>query len=94
MIDSIFDFITAFIIFFVALFLYFVIYKTEEANEEKQDDEEPIKNIENMKIHCSVVSEHKDFYWNTGLWCCVCAYREECKKYIKRYGKLPNGEEK
>lgn len=89
------DIICVFVILFVFfLGLCFAIYIAEKASEKEQDDGEPIKGIENMKIHCSVVSEDGDFYWNTGLSCCVCAYREECKKYIKRYGKLPNGRKK
>lgn len=74
-----------FLIFAALLFCDFPKDKHE------QDDGKPIKNIRNMQIHCDVVSERNDFYWRTGLECAVCAYREECKKYVKRYGRLPNG---
>jgi hypothetical protein len=63
-------------------------------NEESKDDGKPIKDIVNMEIRCKVVSKDKDFYWNTGLECAVCAYREDCKRYVIRYGKYPNGEAK
>jgi hypothetical protein len=56
-----------------------------------EDDGKPIENEPIMKVHCEVVSRHNDFYWVSGFECAVCAYREECKKYKKRYGKRPNG---
>ena len=55
--------------------------------------EKPIKNIDEMKIHCKVVSKDKDYYWKSGIRCgVICCYREECEKYIKRYNELPNGD--
>lgn len=77
------------IIFFCSIFLFPNILQ-----DHQKDDEKPIQNLSNMQIHCKVVSEGSDFYWITGLKCAVCAYQKECEKYIKRYGKLPNGEKK
>ena len=86
------DIIIIFIVIILSCSLIAIIESS--ANKESEDDGKPIKDIVNMEIHCKVVSKDKDFYWNTGLECAVCAYREDCKRYVIRYGKYPNGEAK
>lgn len=77
------------VIVLIIAFMPFV-YITTRTQEEK---EETINNETEMEIHCKVVSQDKDYYWTSGIRCgVICCYKEECKKYVKKYGKLPNGE--
>jgi hypothetical protein len=89
------DVVLIFIVIVVAVLGWsFLAIIKSSVNEENKDDGKFIKDKVNMEIHCKVVSKDKDFYWNTGLECAVCAYREDCKRYVIRYGKYPNGEAK
>ncbi len=74
------------------VFFYWLLKPTTKKEHDKAVEEEPIKNETIMQIHCKNVSEDGDFYWATGLWCATCVYSEDCVKYVKKYGRLPNGE--
>lgn len=70
----------------IALLDYFEL----KAENDIPDDGKPIKNVPLMQAHCKAVHTGISLY--QALDCAICPYKEECKKYYKRYKKYPNGD--
>lgn len=79
-----------FTVFAISMLASFAIFETSEqisyyrSHKNFIDDDKPIQNRVDMEIYCT----NRKY----GIWCWVCPYTEECKKYELRYKHYPNGD--